>query len=62
MHSESYDEIRAAAERREDKQSTKRAKISSMELTIPLGNVIHSKINANFLSPLLKQRFMGSRI
>ena len=58
-HSESYEEIQRAAERKADREVLKRTKISKGETTVSLGEVVHTSINANFLSPKLKQRFMG---
>ena len=58
-HSESYEEIQRAAVRKTDREVLKRTKISKGETTISLGNVVHTSIHANLLSPNLKQRFMG---
>ena len=58
-HSETYEEIHRAAERKMDRNVQQRTKIDNGEATFSLGNVVHTNINANFLSHNLKQRFMG---
>ena len=59
-HSESYEEIQRAAERKTDRETLKRDKISKGEILVSLGEEIHTSINANFRSLKLKQRFMGA--
>ena len=58
-HSETYEEILRVAERKTDLEVLKRTKIGIGEQTFSLGKTVHTNINANFLSPNLKQRFMG---
>ena len=58
-HSESFEEIQQAAERKTDRDVIRRDMISKGETMVSLGNMVHTNINANFLSPELKRRFMG---
>jgi hypothetical protein len=58
-HSETYEEIHRAAERRMERNVQQRTKIDIGVATFSLGNAVHTKINANFFSQNLKQRFMG---